>query len=67
MIVGVVKETYPGERRVALVPAVVPSLVTAGMEVAVEAGAGGSADQHEAKEPSQMKRNTRWPSQEDAQ
>ncbi|MCZ6542196.1 MAG: Re/Si-specific NAD(P)(+) transhydrogenase subunit alpha [Planctomycetota bacterium] len=43
MIVGVVKETYPGERRVALVPAVVPSLVKAGMEVAVEAGAGDQA------------------------
>ncbi|MCH8344879.1 MAG: NAD(P) transhydrogenase subunit alpha, partial [Planctomycetes bacterium] len=43
MIVGVVKETYPGERRVALVPGVVPSLVKAGMEVAVEAGAGDQA------------------------
>lgn len=43
MIVGVVKETYPGERRVALVPAVVPSLVKAGMEVVVEAGAGDQA------------------------
>lgn len=40
MIVGVPKEIYPGERRVALVPAVVPSLVKAGMEVLVESGAG---------------------------
>ncbi len=43
MIVGVVKETYPGERRVALVPAVVPSLAAAGLEVLVEEGAGEPA------------------------
>jgi NAD(P) transhydrogenase subunit alpha len=40
MIVGVPRETYPGERRVALVPAVIPNLAKAGMEVIVEAGAG---------------------------
>ena len=40
MMVGVVKETYPGERRVALVPASVPPLMKAGAKVAVEAGAG---------------------------
>jgi NAD(P) transhydrogenase subunit alpha len=43
MIVGVLKETYPGERRVALVPAVVPALRKAGLEVLLEAGAGGAA------------------------
>lgn len=43
MIVGVPKETYPGERRVALVPAVVPTLAWAGLEVVVEAGAGVAA------------------------
>ena len=43
MIVGVAKEAYPGERRVALVPAVVPSLTKAGFEVAVETGAGMAA------------------------
>lgn len=43
MIVGIPKETFPGERRVALVPAVVPSLVKAGLEVIVEHGAGQSA------------------------
>ena len=43
MIVGVVKESYPGERRVALVPAVVPTVVRAGHEVVVEAGAGLAA------------------------
>jgi NAD(P) transhydrogenase subunit alpha len=43
VIVGVAKEGYPGERRVALVPAVVPSLTKAGFEVAVETGAGAAA------------------------
>src|SRR5580692_6730487 len=40
VIVGVPKESYPGERRVALVPAVVPILAKAGLEVVVESGAG---------------------------
>jgi len=40
MIVGVPKESFPGERRVALVPVVVPTLSKAGWEVVVEAGAG---------------------------
>ena len=40
MIVGVAKEVFPGERRVAMVPAVIPSLTKAGLEVVVEAGAG---------------------------
>lgn len=40
MILGVPKESYPGERRVAIVPAVVPALTKAGLEVLVEAGAG---------------------------
>jgi H+-translocating NAD(P) transhydrogenase subunit alpha len=43
MIVAVPRETRPGERRVALIPASVPSLVKAGMEVLVESGAGQSA------------------------
>ena len=43
MIIGVPKESFPGERRVAMVPSVVPSLAKAGFEVAVEAGAGVSA------------------------
>ena len=43
MIVGVPKEIYPGERRVALTPAVVPMLAKAGLEVAIEAGAGMAA------------------------
>ena len=40
MIVGVPRETFPGERRVALVPSVVPNLAKGGLEVVVEAGAG---------------------------
>jgi H+-translocating NAD(P) transhydrogenase subunit alpha len=40
VIVGVVKESFPGERRVALVPAVVPTLAKAGLEVMIETGAG---------------------------
>ena len=43
VIVGVPKESYPGERRVALVPAVVPNLTKAKLEVAIESGAGESA------------------------
>ena len=43
MIVGVPRESFPGERRVAMVPAVVPSLTKAGLEVVVEAGAGKEA------------------------
>ena len=40
MILGVPKEIYPGERRVAIVPGVIPTLAKAGLEVIVEAGAG---------------------------
>lgn len=43
MIVGVPRETFPGERRVAMIPAVIPSLAKAGLEVIVEAGAGAAA------------------------
>ena len=43
MIVGVPKESYPGEQRVALVPAVIPNLIKAGVEVIVESGAGEQA------------------------
>lgn len=40
MIIGIPKETSPGERRVALVPEGVASLRKKGVEVLVEAGAG---------------------------
>jgi len=43
MKVSVVKETAPGERRVALVPEAVVKLRTAGLEVLVQSGAGDGA------------------------
>jgi NAD(P) transhydrogenase subunit alpha len=43
VIIGVPKESYPGERRVALVPMVVPNLIKAGFEVVVETGCGVEA------------------------
>ena len=43
VIVGVPKESYPGERRVALIPAVIPTLAKAGLEVIVESCAGEGA------------------------
>jgi H+-translocating NAD(P) transhydrogenase subunit alpha len=43
VIIGVPKESYPGERRVALVPVVIPNLAKAGFQVVVEAGAGEAA------------------------
>jgi len=49
VIVGVPKETYPGERRVALTPAVVPLLAKAGLEVVLEAGAGERAGYPDAQ------------------
>src|SRR5437879_5778702 len=43
MIVGVPRESFPGERRAALVPGVLQNLAKAGLEVVVEEGAGASA------------------------
>jgi H+-translocating NAD(P) transhydrogenase subunit alpha len=43
MIIGVVRESWPGERRVALVPVSVAPLIKAGHEVLVESNAGASA------------------------
>ena len=43
MIAGVVKETAPDERRVALVPGTVGLLAKAGVELILEAGAGREA------------------------
>jgi proton-translocating NAD(P)+ transhydrogenase subunit alpha len=43
VIVGVPKEIYPGERRVALTPSVLPLLAKIGVEVSIEQGAGVSA------------------------
>ncbi len=43
MIVSVPKESAPGERRVALVPELVPKLTKAGLEIVVQSGAGAAA------------------------
>jgi NAD(P) transhydrogenase subunit alpha len=43
VIAGILKESYPGERRVALVPSVLPVLAKAGVQVVVQAGAGEAA------------------------
>ncbi len=40
MIIAVPKETYPAERRVALVPSIVAPLIKSGLRVQVEAKAG---------------------------
>lgn len=49
MIVGVPRETFPGERRVALVPSVIPALKKSGLDVIVEAGAGVEAGYPDAQ------------------
>lgn len=49
MIVGVLRETAPGERRVALVPQSAPPLAKAGLEVLVERGAGLAAGYPDAE------------------
>ena len=43
MIVGIPQETFPGETRVALIPASIPALAKAGIEVCVQSGAGQAA------------------------
>ncbi len=43
MIAAVPRETFPGENRVALIPASVPRLAKAGVEVIVESSAGTAA------------------------
>ena len=43
MLIGVPKEIYPGENRVALIPSGIDALLSAGFEVVVEEGAGDNA------------------------
>ena len=49
MIIGVPRESFPGERRVALVPGSIPALAKGGLEVIVEAGAGAQAGYPDAE------------------
>jgi NAD(P) transhydrogenase subunit alpha len=49
VIVGVPRESFPGELRVALTPAVVPTLAKAGIELVLEAGAGIGAGYPDAE------------------
>ena len=51
MLVGVPREIFPGERRVALVPAVIPNLKKAGLEVIIEGGAGVEAGRAQPLNP----------------
>ena len=44
LLIGVPKETFTGEKRVATVPEVVAKLVKLGFSVAVESGAGAAAN-----------------------
>jgi len=48
MIVAIPKETFPGEKRVALIPASLPPIIKAGLKVLVEAGAGEAAGHPDA-------------------
>jgi NAD(P) transhydrogenase subunit alpha len=54
VVVGVPRETYPGERRVAVIPAQITHFKKAGLDVIVERGAGESAgfpdSEYEARE-----------------
>jgi len=43
MKLGVPTETFPGERRVAIVPGVIPALKKLGIDVVIQAGAGDAA------------------------
>jgi len=43
MVIGIPKETFPGERRVALIPSAIPALTRAGLDILVETSAGDNA------------------------
>jgi H+-translocating NAD(P) transhydrogenase subunit alpha len=49
VIVGVPQESFPGERRVSLVPAAIPNLAKVGLEVVVQQGAGVEAGYPDAQ------------------
>lgn len=62
MIAGIAKETFPGEKRVALIPVGVQTLTKAGLEVIVESGAGAAAgftdEEYQAKGAKMVKSRT---------
>ncbi|PAV27121.1 NAD(P)(+) transhydrogenase (Re/Si-specific) subunit alpha [Tamilnaduibacter salinus] len=43
MLIGIPRETTPGENRVAIIPSGIPELLEAGFEVIIESGAGTAA------------------------
>jgi len=43
LTIGIPRETFPGEKRVAIIPDVIPKLIKAGLKVKVESGAGKEA------------------------
>ncbi|MCA9447048.1 MAG: NAD(P)(+) transhydrogenase (Re/Si-specific) subunit alpha, partial [Candidatus Omnitrophica bacterium] len=43
MILGIPKETFPGERRVAIVPTLAKNYQKLGLDILVETGAGEAA------------------------
>ena len=43
LVIGVPRETFPGEHRVSLIPASIPPLLKAGLQVVVETAAGAAA------------------------
>jgi NAD(P) transhydrogenase subunit alpha len=43
MLIGVPKEIYPGENRVALIPSGIDALISAGFEVVIQEGAGDNS------------------------
>ena len=48
MLIGIPKETFPGERRVAMVPTAVATLAKKGIEVLIETSAGEPAGYSDA-------------------
>ncbi len=49
LTIGVPKEVYPGEKRVSIVPKLIPKLLAVGFDVIVEQGAGNNAGYHDSE------------------
>ena len=56
MIIGIPSETFPGERRVAMAPAVIATLRKLGLDVVIESGAGQAAGFPDAQYTEQQAR-----------